>query len=44
MYNFLMAVEGEIYASETQLWALEKVPKSFQCDDEPIQARNKGYT
>ena len=30
--------------AETQLWALEMVPKSFQCDDETIQARNKGCT
>ena len=30
--------------AETQRWALEMMPKGFQCGDKPIQARNKGYT
>ena len=27
--------------AETQLWALEMMPKGFRCGDKPIQARNK---
>jgi len=31
--------------AETRLWAIELVPKGFQCDDKPIQAKkNKGCT
>ena len=27
--------------AETQLWALEMMPKGFRCDDKPIQVRRK---